>query len=83
MQEECPMPDETQHPARRWVVERTFSWLVKRRSIRIRWCTKVENWLAFARFACTHILFNLALRIGSKFVFVPPDRYPLLCGLSV
>ena len=32
----CPIPGETQHPAQRWVVERTFSWLAKRRSIRTR-----------------------------------------------
>jgi putative transposase len=57
---ECPIPGETQYPARRWVVERTFSWLVKRRSIRTRWCKKVENWLALVLFACAHIVFNLA-----------------------
>jgi putative transposase len=56
----CPIPGETQYPARRWVVERTFSWLAKRRSIRTRWCKKQENWLALLQFACAHILFNLA-----------------------
>ena len=45
---------------RRWVVERTLSWLGKRRSIRVRWCKKPENWLAFVHFACAHILFSLA-----------------------
>ena len=45
---------------RRWVVERTFSWLAKRRSIRTRWCKKAANWLALLQFACAHILFNLA-----------------------
>jgi putative transposase len=59
-QAECPIPGELCYPARRWVVERTFSWLGKRRSIRTRWCKKVENWLSFVRFACAHILFNLA-----------------------
>jgi transposase len=58
--EECPMPGELRYPARRWVVERTLSWLGKRRSIRTRWCKKVENWLSFVHFACAHILFNLA-----------------------
>jgi len=60
VQEECPIPGETRYPARRWVVERTLAWLGKRRSIRIRWCKKVENWLAFVHFACAHILFSLA-----------------------
>jgi transposase len=59
-QDECPIPGETRYPARRWVVERTFAWLAKRRSIRTRWCKKVENWLALVHFACAHILFNLA-----------------------
>ena len=27
------IPDETQHPARRWMAELTFSWLAMRRSI--------------------------------------------------
>lgn len=58
--EECPIPGETQHPARRWVVERTLGWLNKRRSLRVRWCKKVENWKAFVQFACAHILFNRA-----------------------
>jgi len=31
------------HPARRWMVERTISWLVKRRSLRTRWAKKAEN----------------------------------------
>jgi putative transposase len=56
----CPIPGETQYPARRWVVERTFSWLAKRRSIRTRWCKKAANWLALLQFACAHITFNLA-----------------------
>lgn len=52
---------ETTHPARRWVVERTLSWLTKRRSIRTRWAKKKSNWLAFVQFACAHILLNLAV----------------------
>jgi hypothetical protein len=36
----CPLPGETQFPARRWVVERTFGWLARQRSILIRCCKK-------------------------------------------
>lgn len=54
-------PGEARHPARRWVVERTLSWLAKRRSLKMRWCKKAQNWLAFVQFACAHILCNLAL----------------------
>ena len=57
----CPVPGETRYPARRWVVERTFSWLAKRRSIRTRWCKKAANWLALLQFACAHILFNMTI----------------------
>lgn len=56
----CPIPGEVQYPARRWVVERTLGWLVRRRSIRTRWCKKPENWLSFIQFACAHIVFDLA-----------------------
>jgi hypothetical protein len=42
------------------VVERTLGWLTKRRSIRVRWCKKSQNWLALIQFACAHILFDMA-----------------------
>lgn len=56
----CPIPGETQYPPRRWVVERTLSWLGRRRSIRTRWSKKAENWLALIQLACAHILFDMA-----------------------
>jgi putative transposase len=59
--EYCPIPGETQFPARRWVVERTFGWLSKRRSIRTRWSKISHNWLALIQFACAHILMDLAI----------------------
>lgn len=49
------------HPARRWIVERTISWLSKRRSLRTRWSKKAGNWLALVQLACAHILLNLAV----------------------
>jgi putative transposase len=59
--EECPIPGELRYPACRWVVERTLGWLCKRRSLRIRWCKKPENWMALIQFACAHILLTLAI----------------------
>jgi transposase len=59
--EECPIPGELRYPARRWVVERTLGWLTKRRSLRIRWCKKRENWMALVQFACAHILLSLTI----------------------
>jgi putative transposase len=52
---------EKTHPARRWVVERTISWLTKRRGLRTRWSKKSENWLALIQLACAHVLLNLAV----------------------
>jgi putative transposase len=49
------------HPARRWVVERTISWLIKRRGLRTRWSKKAQNWLALIQLACAHVLLNLAV----------------------
>ncbi len=59
--EECPVPGELAYPARRWVVERTFAWLNKRRAIRILWAKKASNWFALLQFACAHILFDMAI----------------------
>jgi putative transposase len=56
-----PVPGELQFPARRWVVERTLSWLAKRRSVRTRWCKKGSNWLAFVQFACASILSDMTV----------------------
>ena len=59
--EDCPVPGETQFPARRWVVERTLAWLTKRRSLRVRWCKKADNWLGFIQLACAHVLLDMAV----------------------
>jgi len=59
--ETCPIPGETHYPARRWVVERTLGWLAKRRSIRVRWCKKADNWLGLLQLACSHILMDMTV----------------------
>ncbi len=41
--------------ARRWVVERTHSWLNRCRALLIRWSKKPENHLAFLHLACALI----------------------------
>jgi transposase len=38
--------------ARRWVVERTHSWLNRFRGLLIRWAKKAKNYLAFLHLAC-------------------------------
>lgn len=41
--------------ARRWVVERSHSWMNKFRRILIRWEKKADNYLAFLHIACAII----------------------------
>jgi transposase len=50
--------------ARRWVVERTHSWMNRFRRILIRWDKKPENYLAFLHFACALITFRAAGLFG-------------------
>lgn len=46
--------------ARRWVVERSHSWLNRFRRILVRWDKKPERYLAFLHFACALIAFRAA-----------------------
>ena len=48
--------------ARRWVVERTHSWLNRFRRILIRWDKKPENYLALLHFACAIITWRQTLQ---------------------
>jgi len=50
--------------ARRWVVERTHSWMNRFRRILIRWEKKPENYIAFLHFACALIAFRVAGLFG-------------------
>jgi len=49
--------DHTQR-AKRWVVERTFSWLNRFRRLLTRWEKKPENYLAFLHLACAIITYR-------------------------
>jgi transposase len=50
--------------ARRWVVERTHSWMNRFRRILVRWDKKPEHYLAFLHFACGLIAFRAAGLFG-------------------
>jgi transposase len=50
--------------ARRWVVERTHSWMNRFRRLLIRWEKKVKNYLAMLEFACAFIAFRAAKVFG-------------------
>ena len=43
--------------ARRWVVERTHSWLNRSRRLLVRWEKKAVNYLAFIELACAQRIF--------------------------
>jgi putative transposase len=44
--------------AKRWVVERTHSWMNRFRRLLIRWEKKVENYVAMLHFACAWITYR-------------------------
>jgi putative transposase len=44
--------------ARRWVVERTHSWLNRSRRLLVRWEKKTENYLGFIHLACAQLIFS-------------------------
>ena len=46
--------------ARRWVVERTHSWMNRFRGLLIRWPKKASNYLAFVHFVCGIIAWRSA-----------------------
>jgi transposase len=46
--------------ARRWVVERTHSWINRYRRLLIRWEKKPDNYLAFLIFVCGIVAFRAA-----------------------
>lgn len=50
--------------ARRWVVERTHSWMNRFRRILIRWEKKPDNYIAFLHFACALIAFRASGLFG-------------------
>jgi len=50
--------------ARRWVVERTHSWMNRFRSVLIRWDKKVENYLGLLHLACAFITYRATGLLG-------------------
>jgi putative transposase len=54
------MKRKARHKARRWVVERTHSWMNRFRGILIRWCKKPENYFAMLHFVLAIITYRAA-----------------------
>jgi putative transposase len=60
-EQQKPHPD---GKARRWVVERTHSWLNRSRRLLVRWEKKVTNYLAFVHLACAQLLFSRLVSVS-------------------
>ena len=50
--------------ARRWVVERTHSWMNRFRRILVRWDKSPDNYIAFLHFSCALIALRAAGLLG-------------------
>ena len=50
--------------ARRWVVERSHSWMNRFRRILVRWDKSPDNYIAFLHFACALIALRAAGLLG-------------------
>ncbi len=55
---------DARHRARRWVVERTHSWLNRFRRLLVRWDKTAVAYLAFLHFACALIAYRAAGLFG-------------------
>jgi putative transposase len=57
-------PRPKRHPARRWVVERTISWLNSCRAILVRYAKKPENYLGLIKLACALLWYRRLYRLS-------------------
>ena len=59
-EEQAEMQRNRKRRPRRWVVERTHSWMNRFRRLLVRWERKAANYLALAQFACAWITYRAA-----------------------
>jgi putative transposase len=59
-EEESERKSLPRYRARRWVVERTHSWMNRFRRLLIRWEKKSSNYTQMLHFACAYICLNAA-----------------------
>ena len=60
-------PQDPNKSARRWVIERSNSWMNRFRRVLIRWEKKTENYVAMIEFAFSVIIFNKLKKENSLF----------------
>jgi putative transposase len=58
------LKQEAGYKARRWVVERTHSWMNRFRRVLIRWDKKVRHYVAFLHLACAYITYRQSGLLG-------------------
>jgi transposase len=63
-EEAAALKREAGHKARRWVVERTHSWMNRFRRILVRWEKKPENYLGLLHLVCAFITYRAAGLLG-------------------
>ena len=63
-EEKLASDGQKRYPARRWVVERTLSWLCRCHAILIRWDKKADNYLALIKLACALLWFRRLHRLA-------------------
>ncbi len=63
-QEHHASQDQPGYRARRWVCERSHSWLNKYRALLVRWEKKVANYKALLFLACAHIVWKRSIIFG-------------------
>jgi putative transposase len=63
-EEESERKSLPKYRARRWVVERTHSWMNRFRRLLIRWEKKLDNYKQLLHFACAYICLNGAEVLG-------------------
>ena len=64
---------QTRHKVRRWVVERTHSWMNRFRRILIRWEKKPENYFALLHLVCALITYRAAAYWDRLLATEPPS----------
>jgi putative transposase len=62
-EEKLDEQQEKTYPARRWVVERTLSWLSKCRGLLVRYEKKAKNFLAMLQLACALLWYRRLYRL--------------------
>jgi transposase len=63
-QEERERKANPEYRARRWVSERTHSWMNRFRRLLIRWEKKPQNYLALLHLSCAYIAYSAAGVLG-------------------